>query len=252
VRQWRRNPFRAYNQQAKTTQPIASDARSDSTAKRHCFVVARRFARADCATALDGKTAAALARLLPLLGCGEEAAVVGFDRLSRTGALGCGEQAALQTIANDERRHDAMLRGLQAALPHHMLNPAIRDRARQLHLNLSRGGSISHLASIAGLDAAVCTILSRLLRQDSAIARDTGVNAVLSQIRSDETRHVLVSREIALAAPDRQAVRGAAAEARAGLAELLACGAEAFEALGVDPDRLVRDVGTLPDGLLPR
>jgi hypothetical protein len=252
VRQWRRNPFRAPNQQAKATRPIASDERTDYSAKRHCFVVAQRFARTDCATALDGKPAHALAKLLPLLGCGEEAAVVGFDRLSRAGELGCGEQQALHAIANDERHHDALLRGLQSALPRYVADSGVQNRARRFHLDLSRGGSTFHLARVAGLDAAVCTILSRLLRPGSAIARDAGVHGVLNKIRSDETRHVLISREIALASCDRRAMRSAAAEARAGLSELLACGVEAFEALGVDPDRLVRDVGTLPNGLLPR
>lgn len=177
---------------------------------------------------------------------------MGFDRLSRAGEFECGARTILRRIADDERRHDSMLSGLREALPHYVQDPAIRDRARQLHLDLSRGGAVLHLASIAGLDAAVCTILSRLLRPGLPLSGSATIRSVLSQIRGDETRHVLVSRNIALAAPDRQAVRGAAAEARAGLAELLACGADAFEALGVDPDRLVRDIAALPNGLLPR
>ena len=219
---------------------------------KRCFVVERSFARPTYSASLDAKSANALAALVPLLGCGEEAAVVGFDRLSRASGLDHRARTLLQNIADEERNHDAMLRSLRAALPRVVEDAAAQQRTRRLHLSLSRGGTVLHLARIAGLDAAVCTILSRLLRPGRALSNDDCVRSVLSHIRSDETRHVLVSRDLALAAPHRQAVRSAAAEARAGLAELLAYGADAFEVLGVDPDRLVRDIGYLPNGLLPQ
>ncbi len=203
-------------------------------------------------TSLDTKSATALSTLLPLLGCGEEAAAVGFDRLSRINALDKNVCGPLRKIADDERCHDAMLRGLRAALPQVELDVAVQNRARRFHLALPRGGTMLHLARIAGLDAAVCTILSRLLRPGGTLSRDDCIRSVLSHIRRDETRHVVVSRNIALAAPDRRALRDAAAEARAGLAELLAFGADAFEALGVGPDRLLCDIGCMPDGLFPR
>lgn len=62
----------------------------------------------------------------------------------------------------------------------------------------------------------------------------------------------MVSRAIAMAVSDRQAIRNAAAEARGSLAELLTCATDPFEALGVDPTRLLSDIKHLPDGLLPR
>jgi hypothetical protein len=216
---------------------------------QHCFMIGRRLDADTVSVTLDAQAAEALAQLVPLLCCGEEAAVASFDRLGRAASLDAEARRTLQKIAEDERRHDAMLRGLCAALPAGSTDP---HRARHFHLSLSRGGTVLHLARIAGLDAAVCTILSRLLQPGVPISRDPGVRAVLTHIRKDETRHVAVSRGIALAAADRQAVRGAAAEARGALAELLACGADAFEALGIDPDRLMRDIKRLPDGLLPK
>lgn len=232
--------------------PTTPIKHAQAGAELHCFTIRRRFTHPALSVSLDAKAAEALAELVPLLCCGEEAAVVGFDRLSRAGGLACCARAVMLTIADDERRHDAMLHSLRAALPHYVQNPAIRDRARQLHLDLSRGGTVLHLARIAGLDAAVCTILSRLLRPGLSLSSDASVRSVLNHIRGDETRHVLVSRGVALAAPDRRAVRSAAAEARTGLAELLTFGEDAFEALGVDPDRLVRDIACLPNGLLPQ
>lgn len=48
------------------------------------------------------------------------------------------------------------------------------------------------------------------------------------------------------------AARDAAAEVRAGLADLLALGADAFARIEVDPDRLIAQVRGLPNGLFPR
>ena len=219
---------------------------------QHCFQVGSRHSCPSYFASLDARPAAALAALLPLLGCGEEAAAVSFHRLSRTGTLDAGLRRILRTIADDERCHDAMLRGLRTALPRASPDATVQARARRFHLGLSRGGTSLHLARIAGLDAAVCTIVSRLLRPGNPVARDDATRAVLGHIRRDEARHVVISRDFALASPDREAVRGAAADARTALADLLASGSDAFEALGVDPDLLLRDVGSLLDGLLPR
>jgi hypothetical protein len=223
-----------------------------SKAEAHCFPVKRRQTRPTYATTLGSADADALAALLPLLCCGEEAAVSGFERLGLATDLSASSRRSLLLIADDERRHDAMLHGLRAALPQVEPDHAITQRTRRFHRRLTSGGTDLHLARIAGLDSAVCTILSRLLRSDLALSRDDTVRSVLSHIRHDETRHVLISRNIALTAPDRLALRTAAAEARAGLADLLQSGAASFEALGVDSDRLVRDIAALPNGLLPQ
>ncbi len=217
----------------------------------HCFAVGQRMSPRPCAIALDACNAEPLAALLPLLGCGEEAAVIGFDRLARFSGLDAKARQALQAIAADERQHDALLRGLQAALPAASPIPAMRQAARRFHLSLTAGGAAIHLARIAGVDAAVCTILSRLLRPKSALAGDRDIASVLGHIRRDETRHVAISRRIALASIAPSAARDAAGQARAGLAELLSFGSQALERLGVDPDALDRDVRRLPPGLFP-
>ncbi len=218
----------------------------------HCFNVVDRLQPQSCTPSLDAESAQALAGLLPLLGCGEEAAITSFDRLARTSSLEPEARAALRAIAEDERRHDALLSGLCDALPRLAPIPALRHASRKFHLALSHGSILDHLARIAGIDAAVCTVLSQVLASASAVAHDPEVCGVLSHIRRDEARHVAISRSIAIAAMGRRKALGAAAEARSGLADLLALAESAFARINVDPDRLVAQVRAVPNGLFPQ
>ncbi len=199
---------------------------------------------------LDEPSATALSELLPLMGCGEEAAVLGFEHLATRSGLDTASRIALHAIAADERVHDALLGGLRAALPRPGPHPAMRRAARRFHFALATGGAAMQLARITGVDSAVCTIVSRLLRKPGPLVCDRGVRSVLGKIRQDETQHVAVARKIAMALLEGSIARDAAAEARDGLADLLDFGTRAFEELGIDPDRLLRDVRALPNGLL--
>lgn len=195
--------------------------------------------------------AAALAALLPLLGCGEEAAALAFDGLAaattdRTAA------AMLATIAAEERVHDALIAGLTAALPADPQAAVTRRAARRFHIDLGRDGPAVRLARIAATDAAVCTLLSRLLQSGRPLAATPIVTPILSRIHRDEARHVRLSRQLATASGDASLLRTVGGAARAALADVLRLGGAAFEALGVDPDLLDRDVRTLPVGLFPR
>lgn len=193
--------------------------------------------------------AAALARLIPILGCGEEAAALAFDGLARASNADPLACAALRQIAADERLHDGLMHDLADALPNIADEAAIRA-ARRLHIRLAAGGTAMHLAKIASLDAAVCTILSRLLRPGLPLADDGFVEATLRRIRRDEARHVALSRALVLASGSSAQLRDAGAESRGALAAVLMLEADAFEALQVDPGLLERDVKRLPDGLL--
>ena len=221
-------------------------------ARRHCFDVARlrdADAAAACAVTMAERPALALAALLPVLGCGEEAAGMAFDGLAGRRDAGI-VSTTLHIVADEERVHDALLRQLQNGLPEVARNEAMLRAARRFHIGLTRGGPVLHLARIAALDAAVCTILARLLRVGGPVAADPAVAKMLRRIHRDETRHVRLTRRLAIdAAPDGM-VRDAAARARYGLAELLTYAGAAFEGLGVDPARLDRDIRRLPDGLL--
>jgi hypothetical protein len=223
-----------------------NDGRVCDTAPR-CF--ARRGQPAEAAVpldiALDDDAARALATLVPLLGCGEEAAALAFDGLSQT-SRDDAEHYALQAIAHEERAHDALLTRLAASLPA-IDAVAIRRRARRFHVALGRGDRTHHLARIAAVDAGVCVILSRLLRAGTPVSRDAQVAALLGRIHRDEARHVSMSRQFA-AAGNRN-VRQTAAAARVALADVLTIGADAFETLAVDPSRLLADIRRMPNGL---
>ncbi len=218
---------------------------------QRCFGLAEKFTPVAISLRLTAESCEALSVLVPLLGCGEEAAILGFQRLGTQSKLDAAISTALQQIVDEERRHDALMQGLKDALPSHIVSPVSLAAIRRFHKELIRGGATLHLARIAGLDAAVCTILSRLIHWQGPLAKDTGLRSMLGQIRDDETRHVVLSRTLTLAAPDRKSARDAAAKARHNLAQLLFPASEALEKLAVDPDRLFRDLNKLPDGLLP-
>ncbi len=205
--------------------------------------------RIDAPVRLTDDVAEALAMLVPLLGCGEEAAAMAFDGLSGAAAFPV-ESGALATIADEERVHDALLRGLRAALPVPAGVERMLVQARRFHIRLQTGGSIAHLARIAALDAAVCLILSRLTRERGAVARDPVIFDLLRRIRDDEARHVAVARQLVLRHGGTTALRETAAAARHALADTLSLASDAFERLAVDPAALDRRIRRLPDGLL--
>jgi hypothetical protein len=207
-----------------------------------------RVARSVAPVTLGDRPAAALAMLLPLLGCGEEAAALAFDGLADHHRPAPDIAAGLDRIAREERVHEALIAQLCDDLPFAGPPPRLLGEARRFHITLQQGGVGQHLARIAALDAAVCTLLSRLLRPGGPIATDQTASRILGRIRHDEAGHVRLSRRLALDfGPD---VTDAAAEAREKLADILGLAADAFEDLGVDPAALDRDIRRLPDGLL--
>jgi hypothetical protein len=191
-----------------------------------------------------------LAALLPILGCGEEAATIAFGGLAASVDDDPAGRAALASIAKDENRHDHLILSLRAALPPPPDQREILRRARRFHIDLGRGGTAFRLARIAALDSAVCTVLGRMLRRGAALACAPTVHGALSAIWRDESHHVAVSRRLALARADGALLRPLARQAREALADILLLGGSALDSLEVDPMRLARDVRRLPVGLL--
>lgn len=217
--------------------------------KTFCFGAGQGFARASpIDVRLADRHASALAMLVPLLGCGEEAAAIAFDGLAASDGDPAAA-AALKAIAEEERIHDRLLHGLAERLPPTTAT-ALRREARRFHIDLGRGSTLTHLARIAAIDAGVCTILSRLLRPGSPVAGDQAVAGMLARIRLDETRHVRLSRSLVLMRADGRQFEDVAHAAREALANVIMLAADAFEDLAVDPARLRADLGSLPQGLL--
>jgi hypothetical protein len=200
------------------------------------------------AAGLPDPEASALAALLPLLGCGEEAASLGFAAMAGHRRLPATAAAALTGIAADEDRHDQLIKGLQAALPAPGDQGKMLDAARAMHVRLGRTMVSGRLARVAGLDSAVCLILARTLR-GRRLPSASHAAAVLRHIHADEARHVAISSQLAAQLGDRRRLADEAAHARGLLAAIVPYVAPAFDALGVDPDRLTMDLARLPDGL---
>ncbi len=232
------------------TDPIIQPAHRGD--RRACFVVPGRLVDGDkpidAPIMLSRQAGEALAVLASLLICGEEAAAIAFDRLAERQD---GEAAAaLAHIAHEERHHDLWLRGLVAALPATPRRRALMARASAFHFDLADGGPPLHFARIAALDAAVCLILSRLIRADGPLTAAPEVRRLLSRIRDDEARHVALARRMARRHPAVAAQHAAAAAARVSLSDIFALARAEFATLGVDPDALIADVRRLPPGLL--
>lgn len=204
----------------------------------------------DIDAALTIRQLEGLAALLPILGCGEEAATLAFDGLAASLTDDPEARLTLADIAADEDRHDRLILSLRAALP---LPPDQREtlrRARRFHIDLGRGSTAFRLARIAALDSAVCMVLGRLLHRKAALACAPRIHGALAAIWRDESHHVSVSRCLALARADAATLRPLAVDARNALADILLLAGPALDSLKVDPMLLARDVRRLPAGLL--
>jgi hypothetical protein len=193
---------------------------------------------------LPAGVAAGLSRVLPALVCGEESAVNVFHREGRR--LGAGAwrdvRRALAGIEAEERGHHAMLQWVRGRLPAAPDLAATAARTRWFFRRMQSRDVAVHFARIVELDSAVCRVMHAVGRSDRIAPRRT-LRAVFRQIQREESRHVRVSRRRchdlgltpAAVAADRDRVRRE-------LVALLAPTADAFDAIGVDPDRLFRSI----------
>lgn len=214
---------------------------------RSCFVVPQRIAPVALrhGAGLGDDSAEALAELMPLLGCGEEAASLAFEGLAQRASA--TEATALRSIAAEELEHEALFAGLSASLPQPQQAEQLRRAARRFHISLGVGGPRHHLARIAALDSGVCLIFGRLVHA-APITAAPQVRAMFDRVRRDESRHVMIARRL-VAAGEQWDPRPLGEAARVGLSATLGLGAAFFERLEIDPDRLLRDLAHLPSNL---
>ena len=193
------------------------------------------------------RSATALAALLPILGCGEEAAGLAFN------ALADGEDFAaanvLRRIAAEEQVHDGLIQALAAGLPAPPDQTRSRAISRRFHIELGRGNAAVRLARIAALDSAVCLVLSRLLRPGTPLAADGALAPVLRRIARDEARHVRATRQLAVSRMSETSLKALGSSVRERLGALLLEVGDAFDTLSFDPRWLHTDLARLPDGL---
>lgn len=227
-----------------TVMPIPHSFRG----RRRCFSVPDRLDATLMPKAEPHPASHALARLVALLGCGEEAACLSFDRLQ---ALVPAQRFALARVAADERIHDALLGGLSASLPNARPPARALSAMRSLHASLGRGSLAEQCAGIAALDSAVCLLLSHLLARCAMVRPIGEARAVLQRIRHDEARHVVVTRTIAMQADAQPVLLKMAERARYDLATALTHAADDLEAVGVDAGVALAAIAKVPRGLFP-
>jgi hypothetical protein len=186
--------------------------------------------------------AEACARLAAVLLCGEQSAVQIFAAEVRRNAAPKDALDMLRAIELEEQLHEQALRAFCNYLPDAADGHALRRRAQRFFLELGRTDDIaSHFCLIADLDSAVCKIMHHV--EKSSVDRVSPLRRIATQIKNDEARHVAVSRKYArlLGMPSRERDDGAAT-INHGLVEMLSPLADSFEIVGVDSDRLFRQI----------
>ena len=190
----------------------------------------------------------ALGELLPLLLCGEESAVIAFERHAQSEKWGSRARQDFARIESDEARHTRWLRRLRAHLPRPRADIQTYRDSKHFFMCVSSPDLGIHLGHIAALDSAVCLILGRL-RRTRACASDARVRTVFELIHRDEARHVAIARHYAGELCSTRGLMACATEMRERLTTLLASHAEALETLEVCPDKLFRQLRTPPQRL---
>jgi hypothetical protein len=197
---------------------------------------------------LGDAQAQALSELLQVFACGEESASLAFAHLGDS-PLPDAARRGLARVANEELMHERLLRGLRGALPAPVPDRQLRHAMVRFYHRMPQADIGLHLASIAALDSAVCTILATLLATARVLTQEATVTTILRRIHRDEAGHVRLSRRLAAELASKDAIRAVAENARLGLVDVLALRGAAFESLGVDAAKLFAGIGRVPDGL---
>lgn len=191
-------------------------------------------------TALSEQHGQALARLIPVLLCGEQSANLVFSaevqRLATT--HNSSHIESLKRIEADEYFHDLALQGVLGALrPARDLNK-IRRRAQVFYAGLGKCDSLTdHFAQICHLDTCVTIIMSEMAL--SHPGKNHIVGQLFEHIRQDEARHVRIcSDHLRYLGANPKDFKAQAQKVRAQLVSLLKTEITAFEQLGVDCDRM--------------
>ncbi len=222
------------------TMPFASDglcfAHRAPTAFRSRTVASVHLRLAglkDSLSELSESQVIALGRLLPSLLCGEESSF---------------HEALANQIALEELVHERLLQDLRECCPVPNDITSTLVRTRRFFLRMASRDPAIHFARVAGLDSAVCIILSSLLKP---LSRATALIEIFDRIRSDEARHVKFSRRHSYElGADTYLLANTAARIRSELVAFLYPLGSAFEDLGLDAEHLFRRINTQNVGLI--
>lgn len=182
----------------------------------------------------------ALARLIPLLLCGEQSAIHVFgEEIERLqGSPWSNSVSLLKEIETDEYTHEQALQTVSSVLMEPVDIHSIKRKARHFYLGLgATSGMIEHFARISELDTCVCIIMNAITH--SALGSRHLITQLFERIKQDEARHVYVCRKhYTLLGGERSLLKQGKSSVSKKLVSLLKTEANSFEMLGVDPDAL--------------
>jgi|TARA_B110000902_G_scaffold258862_1_gene329279 hypothetical protein len=212
--------------------------KANATQPHWLSVWRREFANTK--VALTYRQEEAMARLLPLLLCGEQSAIIVFggeiERLQ--GASWHENIALLSSIETDENGHEQALQELSAMLmvPTDLHN--IKRRAQLFYLSIGKAAGLdNHFANISQLDACVALVMHAVV--NSNLGRGHCIAQLFDRIKIDEARHVAISRQHFLKlGGDKDIFTQSRNTVSRDLVSLLNNEAGSFENLGIDPDQL--------------
>ncbi|MBY0402792.1 MAG: hypothetical protein K2X66_02760 [Cyanobacteria bacterium] len=193
--------------------------------------------------------ASALAKLMSVLCCGEESAIIAFKGLSQNPELPLSVQQHLQQIAQDECHHDELLGNVRFSLPTPPVDAALIRALRKFFISIHTQDLGEHLTQIAALDSGVCAILSTFL--NSGLFKDEPhMFEIFNTIHADEAQHSAVALEMAKTYRKNAGLKEQAEQTRLGLRQILSYRADAMETLGINWDTLDQRLQKLPRAFL--
>lgn len=184
----------------------------------------------------------ALARLIPLLLCGEQSAihVFGVEVERLRGSPWSSSIGLLKEIETDEYAHEQALQTVASMLMEPAELHSIKRKARHFYISLgSTAGMAEHFARISQLDACVCIIMNAITQCD--LGKGHPIVQLIDHIKKDEARHVSICRKHFLAlGGDKRLFKQNKESIGTKLVSLLTTQGDSLETLGIDPDVLFR------------
>ena len=182
----------------------------------------------------------ALARLIPLLLCGEQSAIHVFsEEIERLhGSPWSNSVSLLKVIETDEYTHEQSLQTVSSVLMEPVDLNSIKRKARHFYLGLgTTSGMVEHFARISELDTCVCIIMNSITHSD--LGKRHLITKLFERIKQDEARHVNVCRKhYSHLGGDHILLKQGRSSVSSKLVSMLKTEANSFEMLGIDPDAL--------------
>jgi hypothetical protein len=212
------------------------------------FLVARTGGQGHAPEVCRAKYAEDLARLLPAIACGEESAVLVFDRESQRIATAQDGDArrhfapAFDLIASQEAVHEAILERLAQRLPPAPDDKQTRRIARAMFVRAGDRQPAVQFARIAEIDSTVCTLFS-MLKKTPMVLNSPTLEEIVGRILRDESHHVCVSHHYLRSLPNCQVLgKEVMTEIREHAIHLYSHLGGSLERLGIDTDKLARRI----------